>query len=206
MLVFAYGSPGHVIQHTPQAYNADDMTKKEKILRAALTLFAEQGVYKTSTTEITKKAGVASGTLFVHFKNKQALVDAIYLQVKKQEFSAFTSVLSENKTAKDNVFTLSKTIVTYYIQHTTELNFVLHVQQLKLVSKKAKAESSDFATEIYNYMNVWQQRGEIKKVNRSLLAEHSWTLLVTTAQYCKRNKKPVTDEMVEIIWDALKLR
>jgi len=40
------------------------MTKKEKILEAALELFARQGVDKTSTAEITKKAGVAEGKLF----------------------------------------------------------------------------------------------------------------------------------------------
>ena len=62
------------------------MNTKEKILKSAQKLFVAQGVDKTSTAQICKEVGIASGTLFVHFKTKQDLIDAIYLQKKQQAF------------------------------------------------------------------------------------------------------------------------
>jgi AcrR family transcriptional regulator len=49
------------------------LSTKDKIYQSALDLFASQGIQSTSTAQISKKAGVASGTLFVHFKSKQEL-------------------------------------------------------------------------------------------------------------------------------------
>jgi AcrR family transcriptional regulator len=59
--------------------------KKERILNAALELFANQGYAATSTSKIAKAAGVSEGLIFRHFKNKEgllaALMDDIELQV-----------------------------------------------------------------------------------------------------------------------------
>jgi AcrR family transcriptional regulator len=51
-----------------------DMTRREAILRAAKQLFAKQGYDGTSTAEIAKRAGVAHGTVFHHFKTKENLL------------------------------------------------------------------------------------------------------------------------------------
>ena len=44
--------------------------KQEKILQAALELFAKEGFKGTSTNKIAKKAGVSEGLIFRHFENK----------------------------------------------------------------------------------------------------------------------------------------
>jgi AcrR family transcriptional regulator len=49
--------------------------KKQQIMNAALKLFVENGFHGTSTAEIAKTAGVATGTLFHHFKTKQELIN-----------------------------------------------------------------------------------------------------------------------------------
>jgi AcrR family transcriptional regulator len=46
---------------------------KEKILAAALALFRENGLDGTTTKQISKKAGIAEGTLFNYFKTKEDL-------------------------------------------------------------------------------------------------------------------------------------
>ncbi|MGM0843449.1 MAG: TetR/AcrR family transcriptional regulator [Bacillota bacterium] len=51
--------------------------KQKKILEAALEIFAEKGYSATSTSEIAKKAGVAEGTIFRHYKTKKDLLLSI---------------------------------------------------------------------------------------------------------------------------------
>ncbi|QFT91008.1 Fatty acid metabolism regulator protein [Bacillus sp. THAF10] len=51
--------------------------KHQKILEAAIEMFAEKGYANTSTNEIAKRAGVAEGTIFRHYKTKKDLLLSI---------------------------------------------------------------------------------------------------------------------------------
>jgi len=58
------------------------MTEKQrKIVNAAIEVFSEKGYASTSTSEIAKKAGVAEGTIFRHYKTKKELLLAIIAPV-----------------------------------------------------------------------------------------------------------------------------
>jgi TetR/AcrR family fatty acid metabolism transcriptional regulator len=61
---------------------ADDRSRgsrarRESILRAAATLFAERGFAKTPVEEIAVAAGVSKGLVYVHFESKNALLVAV---------------------------------------------------------------------------------------------------------------------------------
>ncbi|QIW23650.1 TetR/AcrR family transcriptional regulator [Sulfolobus sp. S-194] len=47
---------------------------REKILQAAIEVFAEEDFFKASVDEISKKAGVSKGIIFWHFKTKDQLI------------------------------------------------------------------------------------------------------------------------------------
>ncbi|KON86041.1 TetR family transcriptional regulator [Sporosarcina globispora] len=51
--------------------------KQKKIIMAAIESFSEKGYAATSTSEIAKKAGVAEGTIFRHYKTKKDLLMGI---------------------------------------------------------------------------------------------------------------------------------
>jgi AcrR family transcriptional regulator len=57
---------------------ADARRNYEKVLEAARAAFAEGGE-STSLEEIARRAEVGIGTLYRHFPNRQALVEALYL-------------------------------------------------------------------------------------------------------------------------------
>ena len=61
---------------------------REKILATALRLFTEFGVDATPTARISKEAGVSTGTLFHYFPDKDRLVGALYLSIKKEMAAA----------------------------------------------------------------------------------------------------------------------
>ena len=60
------------------------MEKKDKILAAALDLFANEGYSATSTSKIAKQAGVSEGLIFRHFENKKGLLDALTTEAQTQ--------------------------------------------------------------------------------------------------------------------------
>jgi AcrR family transcriptional regulator len=57
---------------------ADARRNYEKVLAAAREAFAEGGE-STALEEIARRAGVGIGTLYRHFPNRQALVEALYI-------------------------------------------------------------------------------------------------------------------------------
>lgn len=58
--------------------------KREQLLEASIDLFAREGFWNTSTARIAKHAGVATGTLFNYFPSKDALINAVYMQLKDE--------------------------------------------------------------------------------------------------------------------------
>lgn len=63
--------------------------KQKRIIQAAIETFAEKGFSATSTNEIAKKAGVAEGTIFRHYKTKKDLLIAIVAPVMSRLIAPF---------------------------------------------------------------------------------------------------------------------
>ncbi|UOQ48909.1 TetR/AcrR family transcriptional regulator [Gracilibacillus caseinilyticus] len=62
--------------------NEEKLTPKQaKIVQAAIEVFSEKGFAGASTSEIAKRAGVAEGTIFRHYKTKKDLLISIVLPV-----------------------------------------------------------------------------------------------------------------------------
>lgn len=53
------------------------MSKKEKLLNAAVDIFSEKGLEKATVSDITAKAGVGKGTFYLYFSSKMQVVPEI---------------------------------------------------------------------------------------------------------------------------------
>ena len=58
-----------------------DGTKKARIERAALTLFAQDGIDQVTTKAIAASAQVSEGLIYRHFSNKEDLARALFSSV-----------------------------------------------------------------------------------------------------------------------------
>ncbi len=52
--------------------------KRRRILEGALRAFAKKGFYNTKVSEIASEAGVADGTIYLYFKNKDDLLISLF--------------------------------------------------------------------------------------------------------------------------------
>ena len=72
---------------------------KERILHCAASEFLQKGWAKSSMREVAKLAGVTTGSLYFHFKNKEALFDALVKDV-------YDSLLANHRAMYDTFFTM----------------------------------------------------------------------------------------------------
>ncbi len=63
--------------------------KRERILEAAIRVFAQKGFYATRVSEIAKAAGVADGTIYLYFENK----DAVLISIFEERMGALLTIL-----------------------------------------------------------------------------------------------------------------
>ena len=52
--------------------------KRERILDAAVRVFAKNGFYATRVSEVAKAAGVADGTIYLYFDSKESLLVSLF--------------------------------------------------------------------------------------------------------------------------------
>lgn len=66
--------------------------KQERILEAALQLFAENGYNAVSTSKVARMAGVSEGLVFRHFKSKEGLLNAVMEMGKGRIIALFAKI------------------------------------------------------------------------------------------------------------------
>lgn len=65
-------------EHSVRRCKADAEQTRLKILEAAEMLFAERGIARTTLEQIARAAGVTRGAFYWHFKDKTAVLSALY--------------------------------------------------------------------------------------------------------------------------------
>ncbi|MBU2647905.1 TetR/AcrR family transcriptional regulator [bacterium] len=83
----------------PETVNIDQIEKKrERILLAAEDLLTKKSYVQISISEIAKNAGVAEGTIYEYFKNKEDVLFSLYENHMKDYCETFAAALHPEKT------------------------------------------------------------------------------------------------------------
>jgi len=77
------------------------MTTKERILEAALTLFAENGYDGTSVEQIATEVGIKAPSLYKHYKGKEDILNALIDSAEVRYEEMFGSERNTGKVPKD---------------------------------------------------------------------------------------------------------
>ena len=65
-----------------------ETNKEDRIFEAALRIVVQQGFAGLKMSEVAKKAGVATGTLYLYFETKEDLIDKLYRSYKQANYEA----------------------------------------------------------------------------------------------------------------------
>jgi AcrR family transcriptional regulator len=100
--------------------------KRDALLKAALKLFAKKGIDATTTALIAQKAGVANGTLFNYFGNKEELVHALFFAILEDiEENVFSRELAHDNPL-DKIHGFLTGVIRYMNKHRDIFKFLEH--------------------------------------------------------------------------------
>lgn len=77
--------------------------KYQRILEAAIKVFAEQGFFQSTIAQIAREAGVADGTIYLYFKNKDDILVQFFNYKTKQVFGGFREEVNKGDNAVEKL-------------------------------------------------------------------------------------------------------
>jgi TetR/AcrR family fatty acid metabolism transcriptional regulator len=86
--------------HSPSRASGD---KRERILDAAERVFARHGFFTATVAEIAKGAGVADGTIYLYFKNKDDLLISLFESRMERVHRELSAAIEPGRDAPDKL-------------------------------------------------------------------------------------------------------
>lgn len=188
----------------------DDPTadKREQILIAAEHLIAESGFRGLSMQKLAKQAGVAAGTIYRYFSDKEHLLEEVRLNVAKRISTAVQAGVSDEMPLKERYRTMWLNIWNLASSDISAICNRAQYESLPNVSnsKIRELERKMFA-QVDRLFDQGKEEGSFKPLNNDVLAGLSFDVSVALARkhalgfYQLDNSE--LEAAIEASWDAI---
>ena len=139
--------------------------KYHLILEAAVKVFARQGFYQSTVAQIAKEAGVADGTIYLYFKNKDDILVQFFSYRTKQVFDRFQAEVNKADNSSDKLRNLIRRHLTEF-QRDRDMAVVYQVethQSSRLAESQIRDMSAMYQDLVSEIVELGQQEGSIRK-------------------------------------------
>ena len=139
--------------------------KYHLILEAAVKVFARQGFYQSTVAQIAREAGVADGTIYLYFKNKDDILVHFFQYKTKQVFERFRAEVNHAENSLDKLRNLIKRHLAEF-QRDRDMAILYQVgthQIDRLAEDQIREMSKMYQDLISEIVEAGQQEGSIRK-------------------------------------------
>lgn len=183
------------------------MTKKEIILNTTLRLIAEQGILATPMSQIQEESGVATGTIYHHFKSKEEIINFLYVQEKVFFKLIAQNHIKENTSYKNNFCCVLNAICDFYIENEKTFYFFQQVANSKYLTEESKEKANEYLTPIANFIQHGIESNEVENAPVALLLEllHSnVSVYVALVLKNQTSEQGIRESLLNYSWKAIK--
>jgi TetR/AcrR family fatty acid metabolism transcriptional regulator len=82
--------------------------KRDAILRAAIDVFAERGYFNAQVADVARAAGVAAGTVYLYFKNKDDLLVSIFDRSMREGLTHSRAEVADLRDPRERLLRLAR--------------------------------------------------------------------------------------------------
>jgi TetR/AcrR family fatty acid metabolism transcriptional regulator len=139
--------------------------KYHLILEAAVKVFARQGFYQSTVAQIAREAGVADGTIYLYFKNKDDILVNFFQYKTKQVFERFRVEVNRAENSLDKLHNLIRRHLAEF-QRDRDMAILYQVgthQIDRLAEDQIREMSKMYQDLISEIVEAGQQEGRIRK-------------------------------------------
>jgi AcrR family transcriptional regulator len=178
---------------------------KQRIDSAALHLFAERGADATPVPMIAERAGVAVGSLYRYYGNKEELVARLYAENYARLADELRHVAARQGSTRDKIAAMVRFICNYFDQEWDLARFLLLEQHVRLKSYAEAANPVDVVDEV---LDEGMRRGEVRRLDGMVAAALVMGPVIQAATFRTYGRltgplADAADEIVQGIWAAV---
>jgi AcrR family transcriptional regulator len=141
----------------------NDDTTRARILDAALRCFAQIGIAKTSLQDVARVAEMSRGTVYRHFEDRKALIDAAVTRGSQQYWADATAALGKKATLAEQVGALAEVVArTQALQHTRDRLVNGDTGLMRMLLEDAGETLAHTMAFLRPYVEEARVRGEIR--------------------------------------------
>jgi AcrR family transcriptional regulator len=181
--------------------------KRNAILDAATRLFAERGLVGAPTSEISKLADVAEGTLFTYFETKDDLINSLYREIKLELADAMMSDFPRKKNVRTRLRHVWDRYVNWGIANPKQRKVLAQLQVSEVLTKESRAAGGapfiEFQTMIRDAIDgrVFRDDLPVELISKSLAVLVEATIDLTVSNPSKANK--YRDSGFQMFWAGI---
>jgi len=178
---------------------------KSRIDEAALHLFAERGVDATPVPMIAERAGVAVGSLYRYYANKNELVARLYTENYVRLAGELDRVQAASPSTRDKITAMVRFICGFFDREWDLARFLLLEQHVRLKSYSGAANPVDI---VHDVLAEGMRRGEVQPSDGMVATALVMGPVIQAATFRTygRLARPLSDAADEIahgIWAAV---
>jgi AcrR family transcriptional regulator len=181
--------------------------KRNAILDAATHLFAERGLTAAPTSEISKQAGVAEGTLFTYFQTKDDLINALYREIKLELADAMMSDFPRKKSVGTRLRHVWDRWVNWGVANPEQQKVLAQLTVSEVLTKESRDAGSAPFVEFQKMIRdaieqrVFRNDVPVELISRSLAALVEATIDLTVSNRSKA--KQYRDSGFQMFWAGI---
>jgi AcrR family transcriptional regulator len=178
--------------------------KRNAILDAATRLFAERGLAAAPTSEISRRADIAEGTLFTYFETKDDLINSLYREIKLELADAMMSDFPRKKNVRTRLRHVWDRYVDWGLANPKQRKVLAQLQVSEVLTKESRAAGSapfvEFQTMIRDAIDgrVFRNDLPVELISKSLAVLVEATIDLTVSDPSKANK--YRDRGFQVFW------
>lgn len=182
--------------------------KKTAILNATLKLITERGFHDTPMSVVAEKAGVGAGTIYRYFKNKDALINELYSQLKENMGESMKDNDEANQPIRERFFNFWNNLYSHFINNPEEFLFLEQYANSPYISKLTKEENEKHYQYIIDIFADAMEQGSIKEMPIELATTLIYGNVASLVKLQLSRETPLSDKEVKIAvnasWDSIK--
>ena len=181
--------------------------KRNAILEAATRLFAKRGLTAAPTSEISKQAGVAEGTLFTYFKTKDDLINALYKEIKLELADAMMSDFPRKQNVRTRLRHVWDRYVNWGIANPNQRKVLAQLTVSEVLTKESRDAGSapfvEFQIMIRDAIEhrVFRNDVPVELISKSLAAMVEATIDLTVSNRSKT--KQYRESGFQMFWAGI---
>lgn len=187
---------------------------KEKIIDNAQAIFANRGFFKTTVEDIAQATGVAKGTIYLYFKDKQELYTATIDAHFSRVLSILTEIEARKVPAADKMRRIAVQFATY--MNTLKATYMLYsFESITVTGKALKHMHSIIGARITEMTDIISrivkqgiENGEFRNVDPKVVAFYFLNTIRTMffSHFDTVSSSIRTDTVLELFFEGLKKR